>query len=145
VTIRTSSRPPARMHSTIGRLLLFGLGLRVTQSLIRSLGFAATVRLLGAVPVRCRGDEESRRWAAEIDAVKTRPRSPSCLDRSVFLWFVLRFHGIDGDVRIGIAPRLDGIDGHAWVELNSAVLNDAQDIGERFAAFDGDPIGLAFS
>jgi hypothetical protein len=63
----------------------------------------------------------------------------------VLLWFVLRIHGINGDLRIGIVPNIDTIDGHAWVELNSIVLNDVQDIAKHFAVFDGDPIDLAFS
>jgi hypothetical protein len=143
--VSPSPLPAVPVHSTVGRLLLFGLGLRITQFLIRSIGFASTVRLLGAFPHRHRRHGEPNQWAAEIKAVTTRPRTPSCLDRSVFLWFVLRFHDIDGDLRIGIVPNADAIDGHAWVELDHVVLNDTQDIADHFAVFDGDPIGLAFS
>jgi hypothetical protein len=143
--VPTNSQPSAPTHSAIGRLLIFGLGLRITQSLIRAVGFATTVRLLSAIPSRGRGGVGPNQWVAEIDTVTTRPRTPSCLDRSVFLWFVLRFHGIDGDLRIGVAPNLDTIDGHAWVELGSTVLNDVPDVATHFAVFDGDPIGLAFS
>jgi hypothetical protein len=133
--------------STVGRLAIYGLGLRAVQSLIRTIGFRRTVRLLDSIaPSRdAPSEDEPGLWAAEIDKVTVRPRTPSCLDRSVFLWFVLRLHGIDGDLRIGIAPNGDTIDGHAWVELDGDVLNDAEDIAEHFAVFDGDPIGLAFS
>lgn len=133
------------MNSTIGRLLLFGFGLRATQLLIRLFSFAATVRLMSVVPARCRGDSKPDRLIAEVDAVTTRPRTPSCLDRSLFLWFVLRIHGINSNLRIGIAPDTNTIDGHAWVELDGTVLNDDQDVPQHFAVFDGDPIGLAFS
>jgi hypothetical protein len=133
--------------STLGRLALYGLGLRTIQSLIRTIGFRRTVRLLGLIaPSRgTPSQDEPGLWAAEIDKVTLRPRTPSCLDRSVFLWFVLRLHGIDGDLRIGITANEDTIDGHAWVELDGDVLNDADDIAQHFAVFDGDPIGLAFS
>jgi hypothetical protein len=133
--------------STVGRLAVYGLGLRITQSLIRTIGFRRTVRLLGSIaPSRdASSKDEPALWAAEIDKVTIRPRTPSCLDRSVFLWFVLRLHGIDGDLRIGIAPSGDTNEGHAWVELDGDVLNDADDIAQHFAVFDGDPIGLAFS
>ena len=133
--------------STVGRLVAYGLGIRVTQFLIRTIGFRRAVRFLGAVAAFRDQSEEGdpRRWVAEVDKVTLRPRTPSCLDRSVFLWFVLRLHGIDGDLRIGIAPNDDTIEGHAWVELDGDVLNDADDIAKHFAVFDGDPIGLAFS
>jgi hypothetical protein len=133
--------------STIGRLAVYGLGLRTIQSLIRTIGFRMTVRLLDSiVPSNTAPSQvEPGLWAAEIGKVTVRPRTPSCLDRSVFLWFVLRLHGIDGDLRIGIAPNGNTIDGHAWVELDGGVLNDADDVAQHFAVFDGDPIGLAFS
>jgi hypothetical protein len=144
-TMTTDNRGQAT--STVGRLAAYGLGLRITQSLIRTIGFRRTVRLLGSItPSKgAPSQSEPRRWAAEIDKATLRPRTPSCLDRSVFLWFVLRAHGIDGDLRIGIAAKEDTIDGHAWVELDGDVLNDADDIAQHFAVFDGDPIGLAFS
>jgi hypothetical protein len=133
--------------STVGRLAVYGLGLRAVQLLIRAIGFRRTVRVLDSIAPSglAPSQDEPRMWAAEIDKVTVRPRTPSCLDRSVFLWFVLRIHGIDGDLRIGIAPSGNTIDGHAWVELDGDVVNDAQEIAQHFAVFDGDPIGLAFS
>lgn len=142
-----SFQQPVPMSSTFGRLAVLGLGLRCTQFLLRTLGFRRTVRVLGAVPAFRRPSSTigPSHWSAEIDHVTTRPRTPSCLDRSVFLWFVLRLRGIDGDLRIGISPSDDAIEGHAWVELDGIVLNDAEDVAKHFAVFDGDPIGLAFS
>jgi hypothetical protein len=138
---------PRQTTSNVGRLVAYGIGLRVTQFLIRTIGFRRAVRLLDTVATfrDPRQERDQRKWAAEVDKVTLRPRTPSCLDRSVFLWFVLRLHGIESDLRIGITPNADTIDGHAWVELDGAVLNDAEDIADHFAVFDGDPIGLAFS
>ena len=63
------------------------------------------------------------------------------------LWFTLRQHGLDGDIRIGVVANDggSGIDGHAWVEYRGTVLNDEPDIGSRFAVFDDDPIDLVFA
>ncbi len=54
-------------------------------------------------------------------------------------------HGIDGDLRIGVARDGDAIDGHAWVEYRGQVLNDAPDVATRFAVFDDDPVGMVFT
>jgi hypothetical protein len=141
------SEQPIRVNSTVGRLAVLGLGLRATQFLLRTIGFRRTVRMLGSM-TPCNGERSPSsqiRLFAEIDRVTIRPRSPSCLDRSVLLWFALRLHGIDSDIRIGVSPSGDTIDGHAWVELDGKVLNDDEDVAQHFAVFDGDPIGLAFS
>ncbi len=107
----------------------------------------SSVGRLASVPPRADNPSryDSRRWVAEIDKVAFRPRTPSCLDRSVFLWFVLRINGIEGELRIGVAPNADTIDGHAWVEHDDVVINDEPDIAQRFAVFDDDPIRLVFS
>jgi hypothetical protein len=61
----------------------------------------------------------------------------SCVARATFLWWLLRRRGVAAEVVIG-SRRLDGrFEAHAWVEVGGAVVDDAPDIRERFAAFDG--------
>ena len=128
------------------RIAPFAIGVRITQVLIRTAGFRRTVRLLGSMPTRHRTshDGQIETWVVAIEAVSRRPRPPSCLDRSVFLWFIMRLHGLKGELRIGVASNDGAIDGHAWVEYGGTVINDSDDVRDRFAVFDGEPIGIAF-
>jgi hypothetical protein len=48
---------------------------------------------------------------------------------------LLRRRGIAGDLRIGVRKEAGRFEAHAWVELGGRVLNDNEDVGERFAAF----------
>jgi hypothetical protein len=60
---------------------------------------------------------------------------PTCLARSVTLWWLLRRRGIDSALRIGVRTIEGRMEAHAWVEHAGLVLNDADDVGERFAPF----------
>ena len=84
------------------------------------------------------------RWSETIDSVNGRPYGGTCLDRSVFLWFLMRLHRLDGNVRIGINFDGSKVEGHAWVEMDGRVINDAPDVADSFAVFDDDPIGIVF-
>ncbi len=90
-------------------------------------------------------DSDVARWVRMIHRMGGRPYGASCLDRSVFLWFLMRQRGLDGRIRVGVAFDGGRLDGHAWVEHNGVVLNDTQDVGDRFPVFDGDPVGIVFS
>ena len=111
------------MTTTIGRLIAFTLGIRTVQVLLRTVGFSSTVRLLERLPVSTtEGDlPDPDRWVAEIKMVSRPPRRPSCLDRSVLLWFITQIYDLDVSLRIGVAPSSNGVDGHAWVEIDGAV------------------------
>ena len=60
---------------------------------------------------------------------------PSCLDRSLVLWALLRRNGNDADLRIGVRKNGENFEAHAWVELDGRVLNDADSVGQHYAAF----------
>jgi hypothetical protein len=60
----------------------------------------------------------------------------TCLPRSLILWSLLRRRGIAGDLCIGVRKDRGRLEAHAWVELRGAVLNDRDDVCNRFAAFD---------
>ena len=132
------------MTSTVGGLLVAAVGLTKTRFFLRTVGFARTIRAMEALPrfwPKALGVNPL--WAAEVDWAASR-FGGSCLDRSVFLWFMLRQRGLDPALRIGVARDGDVIDAHAWVELNGAVVNDVPDIADHFAVFDEDPTHLAF-
>ncbi len=60
----------------------------------------------------------------------------NCLEQSIVLWWLLRRQGISSELRIGVCKADDGVAAHAWVELAGAVLNEAQDVHQHYAAFD---------
>ena len=130
------------------QLWVFWVGVRVTRLLIRVLGFARTVTLLGSLPPalgrRPADAVAATSWARSIDRASGRPYGGTCLDRSVFLWSLMRLHRLDGNVRIGISLDGDSIAGHAWVEVDGVVINDTPDVAESFAVFEDDPVGIAF-
>lgn len=61
---------------------------------------------------------------------------PTCLPRSVALWFFLRRAGIEGRLCIGVRKHGVQLEAHAWVEHQGRVLNDTSDVGQRFRAFE---------
>lgn len=128
----------------------FALGVRATRFTLRRAGFRRTVSLLRSLPTplgRRRPDAVSvRGWADRISAVGGSPYGATCLDRSIFLWALMRQRGLDGRLRIGVAFDADQrLDGHAWVEFGGRVVNDEPGVAERFAVFEEDPTGLVFS
>ena len=132
------------MSSTVGRLIIAAVGLTKTRFFIRTVGFARTVTAMNALPyVWPQALGVDPLLVAEIDWAAKR-FGGSCLDRSVFLWFVLRQQRLDPELRIGVTRADGGIDGHAWVELDGAVINDAPDIADHFTVFDEDPTSLVF-
>ena len=67
---------------------------------------------------------------------------PNCVTRSVALaWFLSR-KAISCDIRIGVPGALNAdnaadFTAHAWVETQGMVLNDSQQISQKFQPFDG--------
>lgn len=61
---------------------------------------------------------------------------PSCLEKSLALWLLLRQQGTVSSVRIG--ARKDGgkFQAHAWVERDGVALNEPGDEHRHYATFD---------
>jgi len=127
----------------------FAVGARLTRLSLRIAGFRRTIALLDHLPKPQKSipatTDDAARWAEMIRRVGGRPYGATCLDRSVFLWFLMRQRGLDGRIRIGIAFDDDRLDGHAWVELDGVVVNDDPNVADHFAVFDEDPTGIVFS
>ncbi|MBE9198371.1 MULTISPECIES: lasso peptide biosynthesis B2 protein [unclassified Nodularia (in: cyanobacteria)] len=66
-----------------------------------------------------------------------------CLQKSLVLWGLLRHQGINSELRIGVKRDAESFEAHAWVEYEGFVLNDTQNVRDRFAMFDR-PIEVNF-
>jgi len=54
-----------------------------------------------------------------VDALYRRlPFSPTCLTQSLVLYRLLRARGIPCQLRIGLRKSENGLEGHAWMELD---------------------------
>jgi hypothetical protein len=60
----------------------------------------------------------------------------NCLKQSLVLWILLRSQGITSVLRIGVRKESEKFFAHAWVEYAGIVLNDTDDVHQRFQAFD---------
>jgi hypothetical protein len=63
--------------------------------------------------------------------------STNCLEQSLVLWWLLRRRGIESELRIGARKEAARFEAHAWVELDSVVLNDATGEHRHFVPFEG--------
>ena len=53
----------------------------------------------------------------------------TCLHRSLTLWWLLRFQGLETQIRTGVRRKdPEGWDLHAWVEHNGIIINDDPDV-----------------
>ena len=64
------------------------------------------------------------------------PVRATCLRRSLLLWWLLRWDGIETILRVGVNRDGGSFHAHAWVEYGGRPLNDAEDIALRFPAFE---------
>jgi Transglutaminase-like superfamily len=61
---------------------------------------------------------------------------PSCLAKSLTLWWLLLRQGITSHLRIGIRKGKEEFEAHAWVERDGAALNEPDERHHHYAAFD---------
>jgi Transglutaminase-like superfamily len=67
-------------------------------------------------------------------AARRCPVSSNCLSRSLTLWLLLRQHGVNAEVCLGVRRGAGELEGHAWVEYLGRTINDRDDVRRRFAA-----------
>ena len=80
------------------------------------------------------------RWVAA--AARQGPYRAKCLPTALALQSMLRRHGIEADLRLGVRRWSGRLEAHAWVEHRGEPLIDAADVAERFPAF-AEAIGAA--
>jgi hypothetical protein len=66
------------------------------------------------------------------------PYRANCLRQSLVLWWLLRRRGISGELRFGVRKEGEGVQAHAWVELDGFPLNDAAGVSAAYAPFASD-------
>jgi Transglutaminase-like superfamily len=121
-----------------GALLATWLGLRLT-------GFRCWKSVLAwlspsaIAPLRGTSQKESAQIIAQMAAAAARILffSTNCLEQSLVLWWLLRQLGIAAELRIGARKEVGRFEAHAWVEVDSVVLNDAGEEHRHFVPFDG--------
>lgn len=64
------------------------------------------------------------------------PVKANCLPRSLTIWWLLRRRGLECELRLGVKPRDEAIQAHAWVEFEGRVLNDEPGVQQQFSAFE---------
>jgi transglutaminase superfamily protein len=121
-------------------LLATRLGLRLTgfrhwKSVLAWLSPSANA----IAPLQGTSEKESAQVIARMEAAAARNLffSTNCLEQSLVLWWLLRRLGIAAELRIGARKELDRFEAHAWVEVDSAALNDANAEHRHFVPFDG--------
>lgn len=61
---------------------------------------------------------------------------PSCLVKSLTLWWLLGRQGIPSQLRVGIRKEGGKLEAHAWVESKGMALNEPEERHHHYAAFD---------
>ena len=123
-----------------GGLLATWLGLRLA-------GFrrwqSVLVRLAPSANTTMRRRDASQRQSAEMIARMAAAAArnvffaTNCLEQSLVLCWLLRRRGIAAELRIGARKEFERFEAHAWVEVDSAVLNDTSREHQHFVPFDG--------
>jgi hypothetical protein len=111
---------------------------------LRWRGFRVTREALERFPPKTNLEQESAtasgRAAQTAHIVNLADRHglvhPSCLAKSLALWWLLWREGIPADLRIGIRKENKKFEAHAWVERDGSALNEPEEHHRHFTAFD---------
>lgn len=112
-------------------------GLAIVDVFLALLGFAAVYDLVKGWPVstRPRRRDSLEKVMQEVTRAMTwYPKQAMCLQRSAVLACLLRANGIDAEMVIG-CQKLPFL-AHAWVEVESRVVNDSKSVQETHKALD---------
>jgi len=67
------------------------------------------------------------------------PFEPTCLEKSLAIWWLLRRHRIPADLRIGVRKDAAGnFEAHAWVEVDGVVQGEWGEDSTRFVPLEGE-------
>lgn len=122
---------------------------------LRTAGYrrwASLLSRLPADPIRTSRDDVSAEARSEFvpghlarlnaAAARNLPFRPTCLERSLGLWWLLRRRGLNAEIRIGARKTGEQFEAHAWVEHAGVVLNDSGGEHRAFSVF-GDSESVA--
>lgn len=130
-----------KLKSAIRRVMLYTcfilmkLGLRVLpyKRLSNLLVRAAPNQLQEPSTASLRRARRDGRYVNRM--AQAAPFHVTCLERSLTLWYILRWRRIRSSVRFGVRIQPHGIDAHAWVTHNETVINDRPDVGAQFGVY----------
>jgi len=110
-------------------------GFRVTQNSL--LGYPKQLRS-GLVASRPRSESEYCRLTARmVDAAARNVwRRPTCLEKSLTIWSLLRRRGVASQLRIGARHIGGKFEAHAWIEHQGVAINEAENLHRHYATFD---------
>ena len=63
---------------------------------------------------------------------------PTCLEKSLALWWLLGRQGIASSLRIGTRKAKGQFEAHAWIECDGAALDELDEPHRHYAAFDAE-------
>jgi hypothetical protein len=131
-SVRTDARKLWSLPAPQRRLLARACALLVlTAAALRLLGFrrwqATLARWTPPPPPPPSGADALAATTARLVAAAARrlAGADSCLPEALVLWALLRRHGIDADLRLGVRKRGGRLEAHAWVERGGRTLHDA--------------------
>lgn len=77
--------------------------------------------------------QRARRLAQYVNTASRRGFiRPTCLERSLLLWWWLRWMGIPTQICSGVRKYNSSVDAHAWLEYGGVVVNDRSDIAGQY-------------
>jgi hypothetical protein len=127
--------PPRERRET---LLAAGL-IPFAAASVRIVGVDRTLNTLAGRPESAAAvvDPSVAREAARAvaRAAHNAPYRGNCLSRSIALMWLLRRRGLAADLRFGARMRERNLEAHSWVEHGGIVLNDTQNVTQRFSPF----------
>ena len=121
--------------------------LQVISLSLRIRGFRATQQSLQSFPFSSEAEKHSPENVADSERVRLTLRMvnaavrhgwgrPTCLEKSLTLWCLLRRQGIASSVRIGARAAGEKLEAHAWVECDGVALNEPGGEHRHYATFD---------
>jgi hypothetical protein len=129
--------PKEGWHSSRLDVLIAFIGLCFADILIRTRGFPFLWRTVKGCRISRREapPETIERICDSVDrACSYRIRRSLCLQRSALTTCLLRRHGVSAQMVIGC--RVLPFQGHAWVEVDGAVVNDKQMVRGLYSELD---------
>lgn len=113
------------------------IALPVADRLVRRRSYAAAERwcaktlvLRGTSATSLGPDDVGVAFQMAIAAL--RPLGISCMPQAAVLRSLLRSAGFDAQTRFGVHRTPEGIEAHAWVEVDGKPVNEPTDIAQRF-------------
>jgi transglutaminase superfamily protein len=115
------------------------LALLIIRSMLVTLGFPRTFRILERRALRVVGDVEPDLQTMEtaartvLAAAVMIPGRIECLEQSLALWYLLRCRGVGVEIVFGMRQYPFGA--HAWVSYRGEPLNEDREALRQYAAF----------